>query len=68
PQFDAVRRKDARVYVFGEVSYFDVFDHQHWIRFCNFYTGTEIIPGDPRGTYPGYDAKACENPDFNYEK
>jgi hypothetical protein len=67
-QFGKVIVDKARIYVFGRISYFDVFDDQHLIIFCNFYSGSELRPDDPRGTYPGYEAKACQNTDFNYEK
>jgi hypothetical protein len=66
-QFDLIWANKARIYVFGHISYFDVFDIHHAIVFCRYYSGTQVVPDDPRGVYPGSDATACENPDFNSE-
>jgi len=54
-----------RIYVFGRITYIDIFGDHHRTDFCHMYFGNQLAPREVGG-YLGWQAHACENPKLNY--
>lgn len=55
-----IKYGDKRIYVFGKITYDDVFGNPHHTEFCHMYFGQEMAPFETGLGYATFQAKYCD--------
>ena len=64
-EIDAIKNGKKRVYMFGKITYEDVYGHKHIFRFSHMYYGKETCKHKPSGTgYCSFQAKYCDKHNY----